>query len=64
MYEINYTRIIQVLILLLLLDPDLPLPQFDCSDGEHIPMWKTCNSVPDCSNGKDELVCGSNKGKN
>ncbi|XP_072050780.1 uncharacterized protein [Amphiura filiformis] len=22
-------------------------------------MWKTCNTVPDCSNGKDELVCGS-----
>ncbi|XP_072025218.1 uncharacterized protein [Amphiura filiformis] len=34
---------------------------FDCGDGIQIPMWKTCNTVPDCSTGMDELVCSSHE---
>ncbi|XP_072050778.1 uncharacterized protein [Amphiura filiformis] len=43
----------------LLQNPDQEVEMFDCEDGIQVPMWQTCNTVPDCSNGKDELVCGS-----
>ena len=59
----DYSPVDRVLVLYFRLDPNLPLPQFNCSDVEQIPVWKTCNSVPDCSNGMDELVCGTHKGK-
>ncbi|XP_072029321.1 uncharacterized protein [Amphiura filiformis] len=38
---------------------DEQVEMFDCGDGIHIPKWKTCNTVPDCTTGMDELVCGS-----
>ncbi|XP_072016191.1 uncharacterized protein [Amphiura filiformis] len=34
---------------------------FDCGDGIQIPKWKTCNTVPDCTTGMDELVCSSHQ---
>ncbi|XP_072051436.1 uncharacterized protein [Amphiura filiformis] len=43
----------------LLEEPDQEVEMFDCEAGIQVPMWKTCNTVPDCNNGKDELVCGS-----
>ena len=32
---------------------------FECSPTEKISKSKVCNKVKDCSNGKDEKVCGS-----
>lgn len=32
---------------------------FNCSQTEWVPMSKVCNYVTDCTNAKDEQVCGS-----
>lgn len=32
---------------------------FNCSQTEWIPKYKVCDYVKDCTNGKDEQVCGA-----
>ena len=37
-------------------DPD---ETFDCGDGTYLVASKVCNFIKDCSNGRDETVCGN-----
>ena len=37
----------------------IPSQMFNCSLTEWVPRAKICNEVLDCTNGLDELMCGS-----
>ena len=59
----SYIVMTSISCLNLYTDVTKSIPMFNCGEGEVIPMWKTCNNIPDCTDGSDELICGSPEGQ-